>query len=176
MCAYACLRSSVVLCVLCGRVCARGMRVWESPPRVVRIAFPHGEGTAHNPKQPPCDRPTGIAASPGAPMGGAPTPNVEIPLERSQAVRPTVLICWGAPLQLAGTESYTRVKPGANGPVDRIYSSQPNTLLWGGRTQQPQLFSRCSCVSDVLRLPAARTRLCVWISLFLAYPSDGEAG
>ena len=46
-------------------------------------------------------------------------------------MRPTVLIGGVAPLQLAGTESYARVKPGANGPVDRIYSSQPNTLPAG---------------------------------------------
>ena len=61
------------------------------------VLSPHGEGTAPIPKQPPCVA-YGYVASPGAPMGGAPTPNVEIPLERSQAVRPTVLISGVAPL------------------------------------------------------------------------------
>ena len=94
-------------------------------------------------------------------------------------MRPTVLIGGVAPLQLAGTESYARVKPGANGPVDRIYSSQPNTLLWVGRTQQPQLFSR---------LPAFQTFSRRWIcaegsdssflvvTRYFSFSSDGEAG
>ena len=94
-------------------------------------------------------------------------------------MRPTVLIGGVAPLQLAGTESYARIKPGANGPVDRIYSSQPNTLLWVGRTQKPQLFSR---------LPAFQTFSRRWIcaegsdssflvvTRYFSFSSDGEAG
>ena len=38
-----------------------------------------------------------------------------------------------------------------------------NTRLWVGRTQQPQLCSRCACVSDVLRRPGW---LCQRLGLF----------
>ena len=104
MCVYACLRSS--LCYACrASECVRVACVCERACREPWVSLsPHGEATAHNPKQPPFVRPAGIAASPGAPMGGAPTPNVEIPLERSEAVRPTVLIGGGGSLvRLAGS-------------------------------------------------------------------------
>ena len=61
-------------------VCAFGY----SPPRARAYRFPTTAVGLRPPQTVPhCDRPAGTAASPGAPMGGAPNPNVEIPLERS---------------------------------------------------------------------------------------------
>ena len=51
--------------------------------------------------------------------------------------------------------------------------------FWVGRTQQPQLFSRCACVSDVsIGRPGCASCLDSSLSggCYSAFPGDGEAG
>ena len=80
---HACVRALGAVFVV--RACACVLHVLAREPAAsppVSLSH-HVGGTAGIPKQPWCVRPAGIAASPGAPTRGAPTPNVEIPLERS---------------------------------------------------------------------------------------------
>ena len=77
----ACMRMRRHMCLLCVRLRARCMCVHHSLAASRAYGFPLMErGLRTSPNSPHCARPA--AASPGAPMGGAPTPNVELPLVR----------------------------------------------------------------------------------------------